>query len=409
MSRRESSLSVYWGGLLLNACMPLEIDLNVCSHGCKYCFSILNDPDRRANVKQIYNLLANFRNSKTYAAHLLREGYPIVIANSIDPFASSNDKISIPLIETLTDLSIPFSLQTKGGKRLEEALDIIDRPIVFYMSIATLDEDIAKSIEPGAPPIAERLRQMELIISRGHKICAGINPVVPQWLPNPKALTDRLADIGVWGAWIQSIHLSNRQLGNMPERDRTAMGEDVIAQALKPSKYSIIADAIRATKEAAIGSGLHVYDSQQAEPTRYFEPYRECYPKSFPLMQDFVNHCHENFKEGDRIYFSDFLQFFRAKLPAGTWPLRNHLNATTVPQVLYGAYISQRMDYAELLKQLWIYNKVPLSPTNVLCFSRAAAEQVGENSFIEWADNDNLPILLFHPQGTKNAYTLCNV
>jgi len=93
----SDSLSVYWG-LLFNACSPLEISLNYCSHNCHFCFANLNSPNRTADVKQIMGILSTCQEKETFAAKLLRDKYPVTISNHVDPFSESNWRISLPII-----------------------------------------------------------------------------------------------------------------------------------------------------------------------------------------------------------------------------------------------------------------------------------------------------------------------
>lgn len=398
----------FWGGLFLNSCLPLETTLNWCSHNCHYCFANLNQPGRKANFKAIYKVLAEYRERDSYASQLLREGYPVVLSNHVDPFARSNDFQAMPLIEVMLELGIPFSLQTKGGKRALEALEMIgrDRPIAWYISLATLDADVIRRVEPGAPLPEERLALIEQAIALGHRVCVGINPLVPQWLPDPEPLTQTLAQLGVHGVWLQPMHLSRQQLKNMPARGREALGEDVINQALARRKHPSTHECYVRTTQAARAAGLETYDSQQGDRSDYFQAYKDVYPKRFPLMQDWVNHCHDTKQDGDLIFWSEFRDYFVPQLPQGEYGLREHLTAVTVRQLFYGMHIPQRMTYEELLLWVWRCSVIPYCPGNVQCFGWAAEWELQSDNTHGWTqllDDDNLPIIIFRPRGTNRC------
>lgn len=408
--KKAQPLTPFWGGLLLNSCAPLEISLNWCTHNCAYCFANLNDPDRASDVQSAIRSIKQRHERDTYEAFLLREGYPVVLSNKVDPFAVSNEDAALELIKVMSEEGIPFTLQTKGGRKIDEALAIIgDKPIVWYISLATLDEDVLKKVEPGAPSAAQRLLLIEKIINRGHKVCVGINPVVPEWISIPSALTDKLSDLGVSGVWVQPMHLSKNQLGRMPERGQTALGEKVVADARKSrTKLSPdVIEALKQTREAAIASGLEVYDSGQHQRSDYFKPYEELYPKRFPLMQEFTNHCHDTKQAGDWIYFAEFLDFFGDRLPLGEWRLREHLAAIVFRAALNGLFIPQRMDYETLLCYIWEHKQTGISPVNCGAFAWAAEWEKQENGKHGWTqlvDDLNLPILVFQPEGTDSAF-----
>lgn len=403
------SLSVYWGGFLFNGCSPLEVSLNRCSHNCVYCFANLNKPERKTNAKQMFNLLADYENRETYAAYLLREKYAVTISNHVDPFAGSNWFQFLPLLEMLTELGIPVTLLTRFGKRewVEEALDILEgKPTAFYVSIPTLDNDLAKKCEPGAPPPTERLAFVEQVIARGHKVTVGVNPVIPDWVPDPQAFTDRLKQAGVWGVWLNKIHLSQRQVERMTDREKAAFGDENLTMALAPTKYSQVQRAYDELKAAAKQSGLQTYTGQQKERSDFFHWEKQLVGKSFPMMQDFVNWAHDNLQEGDSIYWSTFRDFFVPQLPSGEWGLRDHLNAAVIPQVLYGKHIPQRMTYEQLLWHVWQHKETLFCPANVKCFAWAADKAAGsKNTWYRHEDSDGNPILTFQPQGTNCAYS----
>ncbi|WP_088893188.1 radical SAM protein [Leptolyngbya ohadii] len=413
----ESSLGVYWGGFLLNSMAPVEVHLNACSHQCGYCFALLNDPDRRANAKQIFSLLSELwqQNDKgewkrsSYAAHLLREGYPVVISNRVDPLAANNVSISLPLIETLTAMGIPVNVLTKFGKRkdVEQLFDTLDRPTGFYVSLASLNPDIIRKCEPGAPLPEERLQFIQEAVSRGHAVSVGINPIVPGWIDDPVAIAKAVKDAGASGIQLGKLHFSKKQLENMPARDRAALGEAAIASGLKSKADPALDELYSAVVEAVASVGLQTYTSQQGERSDALTAEYGCYPKRFPTMQEFVNHCHDTLKDGDLILWEDFRDFFLPRLPEGEWGLRDHLNAIAAQNSLNGLYIPQRMTYHELLWHVWQHTGTIVCPANVECFAWAGDPIPGKrNSWIRVEDANQMPILVFKPGGTNGqAYT----
>lgn len=414
----NQTLGVNWGGLFLNSTSALAADFNWCSHSCQYCFANLNKPDRKANVKQAFNLLSELwqTNDKeqwkrqTYTAHLLREGYPVVLSNHVDPLASSNAVQALPFVEALTALDIPVSFMTKWGKRrdVDHLFDLIDsKPSSIYVSVATLNPDIVRVCEPGAPLPEERLQYIREAVSRGHAVNAGINPVIPGWIDDPDAIAKALKDAGVHGVYIAKLHLSCDQIKNIPERGRVALTEEVIEAGKNHAKHAELNLLYQEVREACRKVGLSIYDSQQREASDFFEPGQRLYSKKMPLLQDFVNHCHTTKQAGDLIFWEEFRDFFVPLLPTGTWGLRDHLNAVAAANSLNGLYIPQRMDYEELLWHCWQHTETILCPANVDCFAWAGDPIVNKrNTWIRVEDENQMPILVFLPEGTNNqAYT----
>lgn len=405
-------LDIYWGGFLYNSCCPLELQLNFCGR-CHFCFADLNKPDRKANQKTLLRTFANYQQSGTYAAWLMRENYPIVFSNHIDPFSAGNLHQSIPLIEMMCKLGLNFTLQSKLGKSVYQVLDMLSKPIVWYVSVETCDDMIAHRIAPGAPPPSERIKQIADIIERGHKVCVGINPIQPQWLPEPEKLTSQLAAIGVWGVWVQALHLSHKQLKNMSDKGKAALGQEVIQQALYPKKYPVVFDAVNRVREAAIAHGLEVYEGQQGQISNYFQPYKDLYQKRYPLMQDWVNLCHETKREGDPIYFSEFHDFFVDQLPDKIVEVTHHIHSVVHPKALGGLRVPYKSSYSDFLKLIWENKRTVYCPANVDCFAFAAdweRQESGEMGWTLWLDDDEeLPVMVFKPEGTSGeAYAQWN-
>lgn len=402
------SLSVYWG-LLFNACIPLEMALNWCSHNCSYCFANLNSPNRTADVSQIMNLLANYKERDNYASHLLRMGYPITCSNHVDFFAKSNVDVAMPILETLTEMGIRYTIQTKGGNKIYDFAEWASNS-VFYFTLSTLDEEISRRVEPGAPLPKERLDMMRAVKEKGHRVVAGINPCVPDWLPDPEPLVREIAATGCEGVWVQSMHLSSNQIKNMPDRGVASLGEKVIRQARARQRSSDVVDIFNLTRQLVREAGMETYKSGQIEPSNFFRPYRETYPKTFPLMVDFVNWTYENKQQGEAIYWQEYVDFFEPKLPKGVFRLQNHIGAVTNRHFWKeNQHIPQKMTYRELLKECWRNQQINYCPVHTRCFAWAAEwdESDGNPGWIQLFDEDGMPILIFEPDGCDDVFIDC--
>lgn len=409
------SFGVFWGGLFYNSCIPLHSTLNFCGQ-CTYCFADLSDPDRRNSPKPVISLFRQFRDRKpdgewkrgSYAAHLLRHGYPFVCSNLVDPLSKTNHE-SFSTIQATAELQgIPYSIQTKVGADVRPAYKALKRarkPIVWYISVTTLLDEERKLTEPGASSIPDRLRFISDAVSAGHQVAVGINPVIPRQIPDPDALVGALKECGVRGVWVQGLHLSKNKQKNLTPYAKKALGTQVLERAIAPREWLECLDKIDKIRVAAKEVGLPTYDSQQGTPTAYFELYRDVYPVTYPLMQDWVNYCFQNVAPGALLYFEDFRQFFCDRLPEGTWGLREHFCAIAQRQTLYGMNIPQQMTYERLLLDAWRYQETIVCPVNVECFAWIAeweTQSDGEKGWTQYLDENGLPILRFCSRGTNN-------
>jgi DNA repair photolyase len=401
---RSQSLSVYWGGFL-SLPLPLELSLNWCSHACSYCYANLNSTQRRADLMQIQTQLSKYQTATNMEAQLLRLGYPINISGHTDAFATSNEDYAIPLLNTMMELDIYFTLCTKGGKRFKETVKKL-RPSWIYFTVETYDDEVAKRISPNAPLPSERFEMIDYAQKCGHTVVVGINPAVPEWLhDDPTPLLNKLVELQVSGVLAQPLHFNNKQVSNMSEHDRAAIGDDVILRGKRRNRDKPMRDLIADIKAMANDLGLPTYQGGQGIPTDFFKNLPNLYPAVYPTTQDFVNHCYTKYKDGDFIYWEEYRDFFVPKLPKGMFPLRNHLAAT---QNMYWSgqwndTIPKQMTYETLLNLAWKIHDIASSLVNTKCFNWAATEE-SEGKWIKFVDDNRMPIVVFTTDKTDPNY-----
>lgn len=362
-------ITPYFGEFLVSP-VPLELSLNYCSHKCAYCFANLNKPDRKAELGPIVNLLKEFRERKSLPALLLQEGYPVLMSNKVDPFAASNYQPTLQILRIMREMGIPVAFQTKGGKGIDECLSMIG-PSAFYISIGFMDDALRKKIEPGAPPIATRLALIEKLRGRGHHVCVGINPCVPQWLPDPTELMREIQKRGVSDVWIETLHLNNNQTRNMNSREKANLGDAVINEAMKKTASPETFDYFRLALESAFELGMQSFTVNSPYPSSYHDAYHRLYPKSFPTMQGFINECAGKKKPGDGVTFAEFRQHMMKNLPRFTGPLNDYIGAAT-PTMKVKYNVPRMMNFPTLLAIVWQAAESKANPQKNFAFMEEA-------------------------------------
>lgn len=312
----------------------MELMLNTCSHGCRGCFAVLQEPNKKANFRQLQSSLLRSYESETLEGYLLRNKYPVVFSNHTDPFAKSNTtpaNLSVAALELLTGMDIPVSIQTKGGPGLLKpfnyhcsAVDLLPVPTAFYISIETLDDDIGLTWAPKAPPPSERLGLVRILRGMGHRITVGVNPTVPEWIESPHSLVTSLALAGAEGIWLNPLHLSRTLLKAMPSSSKRKLGEGVLERAKSPRKDVETAQLINEIRACADSIGMAVYQGQQRHRSDFFQVYKDIYKNTYPTQQSFTNHCWDAKDNGDIIRFEEWRDFMLSSLPSGVWLLAAH-------------------------------------------------------------------------------------
>src|SRR5690349_9361171 len=158
----------YVGDFLISP-VPLQLSFNWCSHACSYCFANLNSPGRSFDLKEFQTQLKNIYTNNSLTSTLLREKYPVLISNLVDPFATSNYGVAVPVMEMMTNMEIPIMIQTRGGRGVDDVLSFLPKSM-WYISIPMLKDDIRKQVEPAAPSIESRLQLIDKLKAAGHEV-----------------------------------------------------------------------------------------------------------------------------------------------------------------------------------------------------------------------------------------------
>jgi DNA repair photolyase len=243
----------------------------------------------------------------------MREKYPIIISNNIDPFSASNQPFVNDLIYTLKDLEIPVVLATRGGKGTEILKDL--SPSVLYISIPYDSEDKRQKYEPHAPTLEQRYELIDFAIKNGHKVITSINPFNPQFAENPISIAKNVKGLGVKSILINKLHLTAPQQANMTDKERDIMGEDLLKESKSKGFTSEWLNNAIYLYEYTIENEMSLIGFDSGLAQTHYSEFKECYKKTLPTIYDWFNWCAENKKEGDLIYFEEFYNFFSERLP----------------------------------------------------------------------------------------------
>jgi DNA repair photolyase len=161
-----------------------------CEHGCTYCYA------RPTHEMLGMNGGLDFETKimvKLHAAELLREELarpswqpePITMSGVTDCYqpAERRFRITRACLEVLLEARQPVTIVTKNALILRD-LDLLApmaaRALVqVAVSLTTLDEALARTMEPRTSPPRHRLRAIHQLSAAGVPVCALIAPVIP--------------------------------------------------------------------------------------------------------------------------------------------------------------------------------------------------------------------------------------
>ena len=162
-----------------------------CEHGCIYCYARPSHAylDLSPGLDFETKLFAKPDAAKLLRAELAKPGYacdPIALGSNTDPYQPIERewKVTRSILEVLAETRHPFSIVTKNAL-VERDLDLI-APMAaaglarVYLSITTLDADLARKLEPRASAPARRVNALRALASAGVPTGVMVAPVIPQ-------------------------------------------------------------------------------------------------------------------------------------------------------------------------------------------------------------------------------------
>jgi DNA repair photolyase len=159
---------------------PPKYNLNTylgrCGHNCIYCyatkFPTFNEPPtpRTALIEQIETMAKNTKLK-----------LPVMISDCTDPYQplEAEHQITRRCIQTLAKHGFPLLIVTKSDLVTRD-VDLFQKtPTVISVTVTTINEDIAKQIEPHAPSPEKRIAALQKIATNGIPATVRIDPIIP--------------------------------------------------------------------------------------------------------------------------------------------------------------------------------------------------------------------------------------
>jgi len=162
-----------------------------CEHGCIYCYARPSHAylDLSPGLDFETRLFAKPDAAALLTAELAKPGYacdPIALGANTDPYQPIERewKITRSVIEVLAACDHPLTITTKGVL-IERDLDLLaamakKRLVRVFVSIAMLDRDLARRLDPRAPAPQRRLQIVTALREAGVPVGVNVAPVIPQ-------------------------------------------------------------------------------------------------------------------------------------------------------------------------------------------------------------------------------------
>lgn len=393
----------------------LDYSGNVCSNACAYCFASLRSEDRRAQVRKLSNLCLGKAEGRSHTDWLFNQGYPICVSNRSDPFATSNRDNTGVILQLLDMVPNGVFFQTKG---LSKGVDysLLDgfkkENVVMYITIDTMDDDICRRIEPGAPLPRARIELAKYAKSRGWEVIIGLNPLVKEWMPEERLieLEDELLGYGIDRYLMMPLSLNSKDVSGMNAPRRARLEDSVVKSAIEhDAAWTHWNEQYWRMNHKA---GLHVYSVNGWRPCHMDDLACARLGKHMNSVQHFVDFAwDENARSGKNVFsFRDFANVMTAGNPE-MWEYENgdiYKYIMCVNRAVWkdGGLAKSARTFIDVYRVLWNEKRIVHSPQNICVFTVL----IGEDGKPVKDDYGDIQIVFlgggsFNPRDRKAAMT----
>jgi DNA repair photolyase len=264
--------------------IPFDRSINPyrgCEHGCIYCFARPTHAYLGLSPGLDFEsrLFAKPEAAKLLAAELRKPGYkPAVIAmgTNTDPYQpiEREYKITRQILEVLSAFNHPVGIVTKSSL-IQRDIDILapmaeKRLAHAFVSISTLDRELARKMDPRAPTPPRRLETIRALAAAGIPVGVMSAPMIP-------ALNDQEMERVLEAAVEAGATAASYTVLRLPLEIKDLFTEWLEAHA--PGRAQHVLELIRGVR------GGELYDSAWGKRMRGEGPYAELLRRRFQLAR----------------------------------------------------------------------------------------------------------------------------
>jgi DNA repair photolyase len=164
-----------------------------CDHNCLYCYASSYIPNHReARLKK--SLLSILRREVTKV-----NGKLLTMSSSSDPYPTIERELGLTrqCLKIISTSNCRLQIFTKSDMITRDVDLLTKMPCTVALTITTINEEIAKILEPKAPSPSKRLKAIETLTAEGIPIIVRVDPIIPFLNDDPSQLLSELAGLGV--------------------------------------------------------------------------------------------------------------------------------------------------------------------------------------------------------------------
>lgn len=192
-----------------------------CSHSCVYCFARNTHTYLEFDAGHDFDtqVVVKVNAPEVLATQLRRPGWQrehVAMGTNTDPYQRAEGRYQLMpgIIRAFAGSGTPFSILTKGTTMSRDIplLQAVSKEVDVGLgvSIALLDRELQRSVEPGTPSPQARLELVRRLRDAGFRCGVMIAPVLPGLTDSTEqldALLAAVADAGATSATVLALHL----------------------------------------------------------------------------------------------------------------------------------------------------------------------------------------------------------
>jgi DNA repair photolyase len=158
---------------------PVKLSLNPytgCPHGCLYCYASsyiphFQEPKPKADLEK------RLRRDTSK----IKPGGLVTMSSSSDPYPHQEGDLYITrgCLKILKSSGLWVQVITKSDLVCRDADLLSEMKSMVSITITTVKDDLARTLEPGAPLPERRLEALRLLHQKGVPVSARIDPIIP--------------------------------------------------------------------------------------------------------------------------------------------------------------------------------------------------------------------------------------
>ena len=192
-----------------------------CIHQCVFCYARATHAYRELDGVRDWGarIVAKVNLARALRADLARPSWrneAIAIGTATDPYQALEGRYRLMrgVLAALRDARCPFHIITRSPLIVRD-LDLLvacarRADVGIAVSIATLDAELARRIEPTVAPPAQRLRAVAALARAGIRVGVAVAPVLPDLtdgLASLAGVVHAAADAGAQHVWHNTLNL----------------------------------------------------------------------------------------------------------------------------------------------------------------------------------------------------------